>query len=78
MAIIKLSGKWEPQDPELSFMIVNIDNLTFITPGPINTQGDLTLQQLYFHFSGGVNSMGFWVLEADKAVADLIEKGNAS
>lgn len=71
MSIVKLTGRFETSATNDAFLAVNTANLTFITPGPMELSGGKPHYQLYFHFSGGIESMGFWVPDVDEAMKQL-------
>lgn len=70
MAVVKLSGKFETTGDNC-FIAINVENLTFITPGPKEIHGGTAYNQLYFHFLGGIESIGFWVKDMDEALEQL-------
>ncbi len=70
MAMVKLAGRFEPGEAEC-FMLINTDNLTFVTPGPVEDVDGDDYTQLFFHFAGGINSMGFFVPDLDEALLAL-------
>lgn len=70
MALVKLPGKFETTEDDC-FIAVNVENLTFITPGPKEIHGGTAYTQLYFHFLGGIESIGFWVQDMDSAIEAL-------
>ncbi len=72
MAFVKLAGKFETDVPEEAYIVVNTENLTFITPGPSEESHGKTYQQMYFHFLGSISSTGFWVEDGDAAVTQLM------
>ncbi len=71
MAIVRLTGKFETSAADDCFIAINTDNLTFITPGPMEDSAGQTYCQLYFHFLGSIESIGFWVQEVEEALAKL-------
>ena len=70
MAVVKITGKFETHADEC-FLAINIDNLTFVTPGPMEISGGTPYHQLYFHFLGGIESIGFWVPDMEVALKKL-------
>ena len=71
MAIVKLKGKFETSAADECFIAINTDNLTFITPGPMEISGGSPYHQLYIHFLGGIESIGFWVPDMELALEQL-------
>ncbi len=70
MALVKLPGKFVTNEDDC-FIAINTDNMTFVTPGPKELAGGTTLYQLYFHFTGNIESIGFWVKDMDAALKKL-------
>ncbi len=71
MAMVKLIGKFEPGDAQPCFMFINTDALSFVTPGPVEDSDGVPYTQLFFHFLGGVESMGFFVPNMAEALVKL-------
>jgi len=71
MAIVKLIGKFETENPEDCFMAINTGNLTFVTPGSVEQSHGVPYTQLFFHFIGNIESIGFFVPDADDAMDKL-------
>lgn len=72
MPIVKLTGKFETENPEDCFMAINTGNLTFITPGTVEQSHGVPYTQLFFHFIGNIESIGFFVPDVDAAM-DILE-----
>ena len=70
MALVKLAGKFVTNEDDC-FIAINTDNMTFVTPGPKELAGGKTYHQLFFHFTGNIESIGFWVPDMDVALEKL-------